>query len=427
MSISELLNSSSDSYILHDEENPSYYGRSRCLFPPGTKIQDCVGILKMKLKKATRRANINYTQLKCSMQRNMELTREMEIALKLKDEQMDKLLQKTNQTVNNMDEEFERLQAERDEIDKRLKAKKAQLKEANQRNEQLKERVQELESKVESLNAERDELSQFNKNLIQSNQELIRSNQELNQQIRGLSADVSTMTSKFVESRAYIKENELALEMLNKLRDAISSETDDFERFKIRVLPPSDEISPEQSIDWVLKATHCFNKERMFKFEATKRKVDELESKLNERDGKVSSLSKQCHQYKSELTELQETLKKERVYIKSLHEIIDARENSLRLYKFAESEQYARLCQEFDLELTECLETMVQLVSKVKDIYHNNNDSQDSDDNFSRLRFTLSSQPRCVLEEAYLNQRISEINYFKQKSNLLKSVLSLYA
>lgn len=98
--------------------------------------------------------------------------------------------------------------------------------------------------------------------------------------------------------------------MLNKLRDAISSETDDFERFKVRVLPPSDEISPEQSIDWVLKATHCFTKERMIKFEATKRKVDELESKLNERDGKVSSLSKQCHQYKSELTEVQETLKK---------------------------------------------------------------------------------------------------------------------
>ena len=119
--------------------------------------------------------------------------------------------------------------------------------------------------------------------------------------------------------------------MLDKLRDAISSETDDFERFKVRVLPPSDEISPEQSIDWVLKvsimryvyykrrfynssftqkATHCFTKERTIKFEATKRKVDELESKLNERDGKVSSLSKQCHQYKSELTEVQETLKK---------------------------------------------------------------------------------------------------------------------
>ena len=58
------------------------------------------------------------------------------------------------------------------------------------------------------------------------------------------------------------------------------------------------------------KATHCFTKERTIKFEATKRKVDELESKLNERDGKVSSLSKQCHQYKSELTEVQETLKK---------------------------------------------------------------------------------------------------------------------
>ena len=37
---------------------------------------------------------------------------------------MDKLLQKTHQTVNNINEDFDRLQAETDEIDKRLKAKK---------------------------------------------------------------------------------------------------------------------------------------------------------------------------------------------------------------------------------------------------------------------------------------------------------------
>lgn len=97
MDLYEMLNSSSDSYMLHDE-NPRTHGNgdsngggesSGRLFAPNSSLVERVCFLKCKLKIATRRANIYYVQLNHALRQQRQRQQEIDELKNIKNELFD--------------------------------------------------------------------------------------------------------------------------------------------------------------------------------------------------------------------------------------------------------------------------------------------------------------------------------------------------